>query len=294
MAKHITGLGKGLGALIDTGSISTGGSSSISEVELELIFANPHQPRTHFDEETLTELATSIRELGVISPITLRKNDDGTYLIIAGERRFRASKLAGLKSIPAYVKTAADEQVMEMALIENIQREDLNAIEIALTFYRLMEEYKLTQERLSERVGKKRTTIANYLRLLRLPAEIQMGIKDKKIDMGHARAILGLSEPAVQLHLYELILKNDFPVRKVEDLVRLYLETGSFDVKPKTTNTENPVKKLPEFEDIQKQLSLVFGTNVQFSCNTEGKGKISIPFSNDDELSKIMELFDKI
>jgi len=294
MAKHITGLGKGLGALIDTGSISTGGSSSISEVELELIFANPHQPRTHFDEETLTELATSIRELGVISPITLRKNDDGTYLIIAGERRFRASKLAGLKSIPAYVKTAADEQVMEMALIENIQREDLNAIEIALTFYRLMEEYKLTQERLSERVGKKRTTIANYLRLLRLPAEIQMGIKDKKIDMGHARAILGLSEPAVQLHLYELILKNDFPVRKVEDLVRLYLETGSFDVKVKTANPENPVKKLPEFEDIQKQLNQVFGTNVQFSCNTEGKGKISIPFSNDDELSKIMELFDKI
>jgi len=294
MAKHITGLGKGLGALIDTGSISTGGSSSISEVELELIFANPHQPRTHFDEETLTELATSIRELGVISPITLRKNDDGTYLIIAGERRFRASKLAGLKSIPAYVKTAADEQVMEMALIENIQREDLNAIEIALTFYRLMEEYKLTQERLSERVGKKRTTIANYLRLLRLPAEIQMGIKDKKIDMGHARAILGLSEPAVQLHLYELILKNDFSVRKVEDLVKLYLETGSFDVKVKTANSENPVKKLPEFEDIQKQLNQVFGTNVQFSCNTEGKGKISIPFSNDDELSKIMELFDKI
>jgi ParB family chromosome partitioning protein len=294
MAKNITGLGKGLGALIDTGNISTSGSSSISEVELDLIFANPHQPRTHFDEETLTELATSIRELGVISPITLRKNDDGTYLIIAGERRFRASKLAGLRSIPAYVKTAADEQVMEMALIENIQREDLNAIEIALTFYRLMEEYKLTQERLSERVGKKRTTIANYLRLLRLPAEIQMGIKDKKIDMGHARAILGLSEPAVQLHLYELILKNDFSVRKVEDLVRLYLETGSFDVKPKTTITENPVKKLPEFEDIQKQLSLVFGTNVQFSCNTEGKGKISIPFSNDEELSKIMELFDKI
>ena len=294
MAKHITGLGKGLGALIDTGGISTGGSSSISEVELEFIFANPHQPRTHFDEETLTELATSIRELGVISPITLRKNDDGTYLIIAGERRFRASKLAGLKSIPAYVKTAADEQVMEMALIENIQREDLNAIEIALTFYRLMEEYKLTQERLSERVGKKRTTIANYLRLLRLPAEIQMGIKDKKIDMGHARAILGLSEPAVQLHLYELILKNDFSVRKVEDLVKLYLETGSFDVKVKTANSENPVKKLPEFEDIQKQLNQVFGTNVQFSCNTEGKGKISIPFSNDDELSKIMELFDKI
>ena len=293
MAKHITGLGKGLGALIDTEHISTGGSSSINEVELDLIFANPNQPRTHFDEDSLTELATSIRELGVISPITLRKNDDGTYLIIAGERRFRASKLVGLKSIPAYVKTAADEQVMEMALIENIQREDLNAIEIALTFYRLMEEYKLTQERLSDRVGKKRATIANYLRLLRLPAEIQMGIKDKKIDMGHARAILGLPEPAAQLHLYELILKGELSVRKVEELVRLYLASGSFEIKTKP-QVVNPVQKLPEFEDLQQQLSQVFGTNVQFSCNTDGKGKISIPFANDEELARIMELFDKI
>lgn len=293
MAKHITGLGKGLGALIDTEHISTGGSSSINEVELDLIFANPNQPRTHFDEDSLTELATSIRELGVISPITLRKNDDGTYLIIAGERRFRASKLVGLKSIPAYVKTAADEQVMEMALIENIQREDLNAIEIALTFYRLMEEYKLTQERLSDRVGKKRATIANYLRLLRLPAEIQMGIKDKKIDMGHARAILGLPEPAAQLHLYELILKGELSVRKVEELVRLYLASGSFEIKTKP-QVVNPVQKLPEFEDLQQQLSQVFGTNVQFSCNTDGKGKISIPFANDEEFARIMELFDKI
>ena len=203
MAKNITGLGRGLGALIDTETVNTGGSSSISEVDINLIVANPNQPRTHFDEEALSELAASIRELGVISPITLRKNEDGKYLIIAGERRYRASKQIGLRTIPAYVKTAADEQVMEMALIENIQREDLNAIEIALTFYRLMEEYKLTQERLSERVGKKRTTIANYLRLLRLPAEIQMGIKDKKIEMGHARAILGLPEPSQQLKVYD-------------------------------------------------------------------------------------------
>jgi len=293
MAKN-TGLGRGLGALIDTDNISTGGSSSISEVELSLIFANPNQPRTHFDEDALTELATSIRELGVISPITLRKNEDGTYLIIAGERRFRASKLIGLTTIPAYVKTAADEQVMEMALIENIQREDLNAIEIALTFYRLMEEYKLTQERLSERVGKKRATIANYLRLLRLPAEIQMGIKDKKIDMGHARAILGITDPAVQLHLYESILQNDYTVRKVEDLVRHYVETGSFDLKPKAESTPNPVKSLPEFDELKTQLSKVFGTNVQLNCNPDGKGKISIPFSNDEDLARIMELFDKI
>lgn len=290
MAKNITGLGRGLGALIDTENISTAGSSSINEVELDLIFPNPNQPRSHFDEEALTELATSIRELGVISPITLRKNEDNTYLIIAGERRFRASKEIGLKTIPAYIKTAADEQVMEMALIENIQREDLNAIEIALTFYRLMEEYKLTQEKLSERVGKKRTTIANYLRILRLPAEIQMGIKDKKIDMGHARAILGINNPAAQLQLYEAILHNDYSVRKVEDIVRHYIEKGSFETKSKT----NPVLKLTEFDELKTRLSQLFGTKVQFTCSEEGKGKISIPFGNDEELAKIMELMDKI
>lgn len=290
MAKNITGLGRGLGALIDT-EISTGGSSSISEVDINLITANPNQPRVHFDEEALTELATSIRELGVISPVTLRKNDDGTYLIIAGERRYRASKSIGLRTIPAYIKTAADEQVVEMALIENIQREDLNAIEIALTFYRLMEEYHLTQERLSERVGKKRTTIANYLRLLRLPAEIQMGIKDKKIDMGHARAILGLSDPAAQLSLYEQTLKEGYSVRKVEELVREFSETGEFSAKQKVSN---PIVKLPEYDEIKLRLSDLFGTKVQFSCTTEGKGKISIPFSNDDELAKVLELFDKI
>ena len=288
--KNKTGLGRGLGALIDTENISTNGSSSISEVELDLIFANPNQPRSHFDEEALTELAVSIRELGVISPITLRKNDNGTYLIIAGERRFRASKLIGLKTIPAYVKTAADEQVMEMALIENIQREDLNAIEIALTFYRLMEEYKLTQEKLSDRVGKKRTTIANYLRLLRLPAEIQMGVKDKKIDMGHARAILGLNDPAAQLHLYEAILKHNYSVRKVEEIVRKYVENGGFEPKPKT----NPVVKLREYDELKTRLSELFGAKVQLNCHPDGKGKISIPFASDEELTNIMDLLDKI
>jgi ParB family chromosome partitioning protein len=182
---------------------------------------------------------------------------------------------------------------MEMALIENIQREDLNAIEIALTFYRLMGDYRLTQERLSERVGKKRATIANYLRLLRLPAEIQMGIKDKKIDMGHARAILGLPDPAAQLHLYESILKNDFTVRKVEELVRTYLETGSFNSKNKV-EVSNPINNLPEFSELQSQLSQVFGIKVQFVCNPDGKGKITIPFVNDEELARIMELLDKI
>jgi len=291
MAKNVKGLGRGLDALIDTARISTGGSSSISEVDIDLIVANPNQPRVHFDEDALAELATSIRELGVISPITLRKNDDGTYLIIAGERRYRASKLIGLRTIPAYVKTAADEQVMEMALIENIQREDLNAIEIALTFYRLMEEYNLTQERLSERVGKKRTTIANYLRLLRLPAEIQMGIKDKKIDMGHARAILGISDPALQLHIYEKIITEGHSVRKVEDIVRELAEKGSIEPKIKTLN---PVVKLPEYDEIKLRLGDIFGTKVQFNCTTDGKGKITIPFSNDEELTKVLEMFDKI
>ncbi len=289
MAKNITGLGRGLGALIDTENISTGGSSSINEVEMKLIFANPNQPRSFFDEEALTELATSIRELGVISPITLRQNENGTYQIIAGERRFRASKLIGMKTIPAYVKTAEDEQVMEMALIENIQREDLNAIEIALTFYRLMEEYKLTQERLSVRVGKKRTTIANYLRLLRLPAEIQMGIKDKKIDMGHARAILGINDPSAQLKLYERILKNGYSVRKVEEMVRQFIEIGSFETKP-----SNPVAKLGEFGELKNRLSDLFGTKVNLTCQPDGKGKISIPFTDDEELARIMELLDKI
>jgi ParB family chromosome partitioning protein len=292
MAKN-TGLGRGLGALIDIGSVSTSGSSSINEVEIALIYPNPNQPRTHFDEESLTELANSIRELGVISPVTLRKNDDETYLIIAGERRFRAAKSIGLTSIPAYVKTAADEEVMEMALIENIQREDLNAIEIALTFYRLMEEYKLTQDRLSDRVGKKRATIANYLRLLRLPAEIQMGLKNKKIDMGHARAILGLSEPAVQLKLYDLILKKDLNVRKVEEMVRNFLANGKFDGNP-GQGKPNIVKDLKELNDLKSQLSTIFDTKVQMSVDQKGKGKITIPFANDDELMRIMQLIDKI
>ncbi len=294
MAKTESRLGRGLGALIDTDNINTSGSSSINEVELSLIKANPNQPRTHFDKEALDELSSSIRELGVISPITLRKSDDGTFLIIAGERRYRASKMAGLKTIPAYIRTAADEQVMEMALIENIQREDLNAIEIALTFQRLLEEYKLTQERLSDRVGKKRATIANYLRLLRLPAEIQMGIKDKKIDMGHARAILGIDDPAVQLQLYEAIQKEHYSVRKVEEMVRLFLETGSFGDKQKVERKINPVNQLKEIDELRKQLSNRFGVKVKFTCNESGKGKITIPFADDEQLAYIMELFDKI
>ncbi len=283
-------LGRGLGSLMDTTEIS--GSSSISEININDIAPNPSQPRTNFDNEALEELATSIRELGVISPITLRKNDDGTYMIIAGERRYRASKLVGLETIPAYVRTASDDQVMEMALIENIQREDLNSIEIALTFYRLMEEYNMTQQKLSERVGKKRATISNYLRLLQLPAEIQMGIKDKKIEMGHARALLGLNDSEVQIKLYKTLLHTQMSVRKVEELVKLYQETGSFETK--NTPKREVVPELEELADLKKQLSAIFNTKVKLKSDKEGKGSITIPFKSDDELMQIMQLFDQI
>ena len=292
MTKNI-GLGRGLGALMEMDSLGVSGTSSINEVELSLILPNPHQPRSHFDEESLAELASSIKELGVISPITLRKNEDNTYMIIAGERRYRAAKSLGLKTIPAYVKTAADDQVMEMALIENIQREDLNAIEIALTFFRLIQEYKLTQERLSERVGKKRATIANYLRLLHLPAEIQMGLKNRKIDMGHARAILGIAEPAVQLKLYNLILKNNYPVRMIEEMVRNYAETGNLSGKQPALR-QPKLNDLKELGDLKNQLSQIFNTKVQLTCDEKGKGKITIPFADDEQLMKIMQLIDRI
>ena len=270
--KKITGLGRGLDALIDTSHISTEGSSSINEVSLDLIIANPDQPRHTFDEEALQELSDSIREHGVISPITLRKNDDGTYIIIAGERRFRASKLAGLSTIPAYIRTAKDEQVMEWALIENIQREDLDAIEIALAYQRLMDEYQLTQERMSERVGKKRATIANYLRLLRLPAEIQMGIKEKKLDMGHARAILGSKSAEQQLSLYKRIIEQGLSVRKVEEIV-------SNSRLPKSKQK----RKEPSFKEYQNKLSQLLETKVKISDN-----KITISFDNEQQFAAIM------
>ena len=183
-------LGRGLDALISTDRVETEGSSKINEIRLDEITANANQPRKDFDEEALNELAESIREIGIIQPVTLRQTGEHSYQIIAGERRYRASLLAGKETIPAYIRTASDENVMEMALIENIQREDLNAVEIALAYQHLMEQYGLTQEKLSERVGKKRTTIANYLRLLKLPAQIQMALQNKTIDMGHARALI--------------------------------------------------------------------------------------------------------
>lgn len=286
MAKKSFSLGRGLDALIDTDHVSTNGSSSISEVRLSDITPNPHQPRKNFDEEALNELAASIRELGVISPITLHKNADDTYMIIAGERRYRAAKMAQLTTIPAYIRTVDDEQIMEMALIENIQREDLDAIEIALAYQRLMDEYQLTQERMSERVGKKRATIANYLRLLRLPAEIQLGIKERKIEMGHARALLALDDAAQQIALYKRVVAEGLSVRKVESLTR--------EPQQESNRTSQTVKTLPECQELKKRLSQVFGTKVSFTCNQDGKGKISVPFKNDEELNRILSLLDTI
>jgi len=272
----MTGLGRGLDALIDT-HISTNGSSSISEVELEQIVANPNQPRRNFDEESLKELSESIRSHGVISPITLRKNSDGTYLIIAGERRYRASKMAGMATIPAYVRTAKDEQVMEWALIENIQREDLDAIEIALAYQRLMDEYQLTQEKMSEKVGKKRTTVANYLRLLKLPAEIQIGIKEKKLEMGHARAILGSPSTEQQLALYHKIIKEGLSVRRVEELV---MEDKS---PKKKANTENKNKAESPYQLQQRQLAQRLGTKVKIS-----EHHLTISFKDEQQLFQLI------
>lgn len=294
-------LGRGLDALITIDEVKTEGSSSINEIELSKIQANPDQPRRVFDEELLEELAASIRQIGVIQPITLRKVEDDTYQIIAGERRYRASQIAGLKSIPAYVKTAEDETVMEMALIENIQREDLNSIEIALAYQKLIDTYELTQERLSERVGKKRTTIANYLRLLKLPAEIQMGIRDKKIDMAHARTLITLEDAAAQLEVYELILEEGLSVRKVEEYVRAIakgekLEDLLKEEKVVETVRKSGVKKATpeEFDILKSHLSKFFNTKVQLTCNEQGKGKISIPFKTEEELERIITIFDQL
>ncbi|MDR1502734.1 MAG: ParB/RepB/Spo0J family partition protein [Prevotella sp.] len=294
-------LGRGLDALITIDEVKTEGSSSINEIELSKIQVNPDQPRHVFDEEALQELAASIRQIGVIQPITLRKIDDDLYQIIAGERRYRASSIAGLSSIPAYIRTAEDETVMEMALIENIQREDLNSIEIALAYQNLIEAYDLTQERLSERIGKKRTTIANYLRLLKLPAEIQMGIRDKKIDMAHARTLVTLEDAAAQLEVYELILEEGLSVRKVEEYVRAIakgekLEDLLKEEKVVETVKKSGVKKATpeEFEILKTHLSKFFSTKVQLTCNDKGKGKISIPFKTEEELERIISIFDQL
>ena len=275
-------LGRGLDSLISMGEVRTDGSSAISEIDIVRIVPNPEQPRRDFSEESLDELAVSIRELGIVQPLTLRLTDSGNYQIIAGERRWRAASRAGLTTVPAYVRTASDSEMTEMALIENIQREDLNAIEVALGFKKLIDSYSLTQERLSERLGKKRATIANHLRLLKLPAEVQLGLRDRNIDMGHARAILAVADPKDQLKLYKRILKDGLSVRAVEKLAR-ELSEGAKKEEKKTGEADDI------YEGFARQLSQRFSTPVKFSRNANGKGSITIKFSSDDELHRLIK-----
>ncbi len=280
-------LGRGLDALISTdGLVRTQGSSSICEIPTDRIHANPDQPRREFDPESLAELAESVKELGIIQPITLRKVNEDDYQIIAGERRFRASLLAGLKTIPAYVRTADDENVMEMALIENVQREDLNSMEIALACQNLIEMYGMTQEQLAARIGKKRATVANYVRLLKLPAEIQMALKNRTIEMGHARALLAIEDSGKQLQLFHELVKYGYSVRMVEMKARLINKDGQSD-------TDGHVPSI-DLKPFQKRISECLGTKVRMKNDSKGKGSISIPFKNENELHRLMQLFDLI
>lgn len=292
--KKFTALGRGLDALISTNDeVQTSGSSLISEIPLQQIEANPNQPRREFDETALNELADSIRSLGIVQPITLREMENNRYQIIAGERRWRASQIAGLTTIPAYIRTADDENMMQMALVENIQREDLNAIEVALAYQHLIEKYDLKQEELSEKIGKNRATIANTLRLLKLPAQVQMAIKNKRIDKGHARALLGLSDPALQVKLFKEIIDKNYSVRQVEEIVS-QINMGE-SVKSGTKTLHDKKAMLPEeFKILKTQLSDFFKTKVQMTCSQQGKGKISIPFNSEEELTRIIELFDRM
>ncbi len=292
MALKRSALGRGLDSLISMDDVPARGSSAINDIPLDSISPNPDQPRRTFDEEALEELATSIRELGIIQPLSLRKSGPDSYQIIAGERRYRAAIKAGLTSVPAYIRTANDTELTEMALIENIQREDLNAIEIALTFRKLIDQYNLTQERLSERIGKKRATVANFLRLLKLPAEVQLGLRDKRLDMGHARALLTISDPGLQLKLYNEILKNDLSVRRVEELAKAY-QNGET---PKSTPAKKQASRYSssDFDILKKHLSSAFQTSVGFKCDKSGKGKITFSFANDDELERLISLFDTL
>ena len=281
MALKRNALGRGLDSLISMGDIQTGGSSAINEIRIDDIKPNPNQPRRTFDEETLAELAASIKELGVVQPLSVRDMGDGSYQIIAGERRWRAASLAGLNSVPAYVRSASDSEVTEMALIENIQREDLNAIEVALAFRNLIDTYSLTQEKLSERLGKKRATIANHLRLLKLPAEIQLGLRDHKLEMGHARALLSVENPKQQLKLYYLILKDGLSVRKVEELAKA-LQNQEIKVE------KDKVKPEPQrWKELQSRLSSTLGNTVKISQKADGKGTLTINFANEEDLKRI-------
>jgi len=283
-------LGRGLGALIedaDQGKVAP--AAAINEIDIDTIEVNPYQPRKNFDEESLRELASSIREIGIIQPITVRKVNGDSYQLITGERRFKAARMAGMERIPAYVRLADDKNMLEMALVENIQREDLDSIEVAISYQRLIEEVNLTQENLSERVGKKRSTISNYLRLLKLPAEIQLGIRDRLISMGHARALVNIPDPNVQLEIYQKIIKDDLSVRRVEELVRRNVNARA----PRQAGEETG-PKAAEYSELKDHLSRFFTAEVDFRRNNKGSGRIVIPFASDQDLERILALLDRI
>lgn len=291
-------LGKGLSALMDTSDFSSAITkhvkSGISEIEIEKIEANPNQPRTRFDEEALIELSNNIKQNGLIQPITVREIESGKYQIISGERRWRASKMAGLESMPVYVRKTNDEDVLLHSLIENVQREDLDAIEIAISYHRLLEECQLTQEQLSEKVSKPRATVANYLRLLKLPSEIQAGIINRDISMGHAKVISGLDDYELQVKLYTEIITNELSVRKTEDLCKALQQNNSESkdviTSPKINNNGFPA----EYESLKNQLTKVFSSNVKLKKNTNGKGEIVIPFNNEEEFERLISILDKL
>ena len=277
--------GRGLDALISTEDVSPAGASTINEIALNLIDANPNQPRREFDEEALNELSDSIAKIGIIQPITLRKMEDGRYQIIAGERRWRASQKAGLLTIPAYIRTADDENVMEMALVENIQRQDLNAIEIALAYQHLIDQYGLTQEKLSERVGKNRATIANFLRLLKLPAPVQVALQNHQIDTGHARALLALDDPKQQVRFFKEVQQKGYSVRKVEELIK--------EQKMGLTGTRSARKASvlsDEMEGLRQQFSERLGTKVKMNCSAKGSGRVTFDFVSVEQLKHILNL----
>ncbi|MFH6769946.1 ParB/RepB/Spo0J family partition protein [Gaetbulibacter aquiaggeris] len=289
-------LGRGLSALLkdpsnDIQSVQDKNADkvigNIVELDIDSIEVNPFQPRTNFNEETLRELASSIKELGVIQPITVRKSGFNRYQLVSGERRYRASKLIGLETIPSYIRIANDQESLEMALVENIQRQDLDPIEIALSYERLIEEIKLTQEQMSERVGKKRSTISNYLRLLKLDPIIQTGMRDGFISMGHGRAIITIEDQSVQLDIYENILSNKLSVRETEELVRNINNPGEAKTAPK----RETVLKVPNYiQEGIKEFSDYFGHKIDVKVSKNGKGKISIPFHSEEDFNRLKKL----
>lgn len=293
-------LGRGLGALLndspkknkaaedDTSPTSAG----IFEIPLSEIQVNPYQPRTHFDKGALQELADSIRVQGIIQPITVRRITDGEYQLISGERRYQATRMAGMDKIPAYVRTANDQQMLEMALIENIQRENLNALEIANSYQRLLAECDLKQEELGDRVGKNRTTVNNYLRLLKLPPDIQAGLRDEKISMGHARAIINIEDIDKQLDIYNRTVEEELSVRKVEALVKALNEAPDEKISEKNSGLD-PIRKY-EIGKIQQKLASHFGSKVQLKSDNKSKGEIKIPFRSADDLNRILEILEVI